>query len=486
MERLSRGAAAMRLGMRLALGCTLASVMAGCVSTPGSRTQAVKPVSAYQSSLSLSPTQGEAADWPTDQWWLAYGDSQLDTLVDQALAGSPSVAAAMARLREAQAMEQESGAALKPGVTAKASVDKEKQSYNYLFPQSYVPKGWEAAGLGSLSLNWDLDLWGKNRAALAAATSDAQAAQADAAEARLVLATSVVNAYADLARLFAERDCDVAALKVRTQTAELFGKRREQGLETSGSVDQAIARREASEAALHATDESIALARNRIAALLGAGPDRGLSITRPSVGATQKHGLPSNLTLNLLGRRPDIVVARLRAQAASKRIDAAKAEFYPDINLSAVIGVQSLGLNMLMKSGSAYGSVGPAISLPIFSGGRLQGQYRSAQAKYDEAVASYDDTLVKALRELADATVSERELLPRLDATRAASQAAARAHDSILARYQGGLTNYLNVLSAEDSLIDADRQLADLEARAFSLDVALVRALGGGFQAQPQ
>lgn len=162
----------------------------------------------------------------------------------------------------------------------------------------------------------------------------------------------------------------------------------------------------------------------------------------------------------------------------------AEAAFYPDISLSAVIGMQSLGLNMLMKSGSVYGNVGPAISLPIFNGGRLRGQYRAAQATYDEAVANYNDTLVKALRDVADAAVSSKALQPRLDATRAAAAAATRARDAIQSRYAGGLASYLDVLSTEDSMIEAQRQLADMEARAFSLDIALIRALGGGYQRQ--
>lgn len=479
----SRFAAARKAGFVVSVA--LAAGLTACATKPDSVTQSVKPVDRYETAHSFATLDARPADWPDDRWWQAYGDAQLDGLVQEALAGSPSLAAAAARLRNAQAQAQQSGAALFPEVSAKASVDKEKQSYNYLFPESAVPKGWRAGGQGTLDFSYDLDLWGKNRAALAAATSEAEAARADAAESRLVLATSVVDAYADLARLFAERDCAAGAVDVRTRTAALFVERQKQGLETEGSVQQAIARRDASVAELHATDESIALARNRIAALVGAGPDRGLAIARPTVAAGGQHGLPASVTLGLLGRRPDIVVARLRAEAAAKRIDVAKAAFYPDISLSAAIGVQSLGLNMLTKAGSVFGNVGPAISLPIFNGGRLRGQYRAAQATYDEAVANYDDTLVKALHDVADVAVSERALQPRLEARRAAAQAAARAHESIQARYRGGLANYLDVLSAQDSLIDANRQLADIEARAFSLDVSLVRALGGGYQNQP-
>jgi NodT family efflux transporter outer membrane factor (OMF) lipoprotein len=336
-------------------------------------------------------------------------------------------------------------------------------------------------GSAELDFSYELDFWGKNRAALAAATSDFAAAQADVAQARMLLSTSVADAYADLARLYAERDADDAAQRVRAKSAQLFAERYDNGLETQSSVQLAQSRADSAQATLLETDESIALCRNRLAALLGVGPDRGLGINRPQIDFDRSTGLPDHLALGLLGRRPDVVIARLRAQAAASRIDEARAEFYPDVNLSAMVGAQSLGLNMLGKSGSQIGNFGPAISLPIFNGGRLRGQLRSARGTYDEAVANYDETLTKALRDVADSAVSERALGPRLQATQAAFDAAAQAHQISINRYKGALDTYLDVLSAEDTLISAQRQLADIKARRLSLDIALVRALGGGY-----
>src|SRR5262249_30295573 len=154
-----------------------------------------------------------------------------------------------------------------------------------------------------------------------------------------------------------------------------------------------------------------------------------------------------------IGRRPDIVASRLRAEAAAERIKAAKGEFYPNINLSAVIGVQSLGLNMLTKSGSDFGSIGPAISLPIFNGGRIARAYREARAEYDAAVAVYDATIVQALNDVADVATSERALGLRLAKAREALETADQAYHIVENRYRGGLSNYLEVLTAEDSLI---------------------------------
>ena len=194
-------------------------------------------------------------------------------------------------------------------------------------------------------------------------------------------------------------------------------------------------------------------------------------------------GLPANAGIDLVGRRPDIVAARLRSEAAAKRIDAARADFYPNISLSALVGLQSLGLSNLFKSGSEYGNGGAAISLPIFEGGRLQGRYRGSRADYDVAVATYDRTLVGALREVADIVAqraaTERQLVGRREALTAAAEASKLAD----LRYRAGLSNQIVQLTAEDSMVALSRSVADLEARQLVLDIALIRALGGGYRA---
>ena len=454
--------------------------LAGCAQIPTlDKALEKKPIEQLGSKVSFA---APAAAWPTDNWWQTYGDSQLDALIAEAVHESPGLAVAQARLRQAGAMTQISGAPLLPEVVGSASVTEAKQSYNYLMPRAAVPQGWNDYGQAMVSLSWELDFWGKNRAALAAATSEQQAAQAEVAQTRLVLSTSVASAYAELVHLFSVRDTAEAALELRTKTVQLFRQRHQFGLETLASVRQVEARQAAAEAQLLTVDEHIALQRNGIAALLGAGPDRGLAITRPTVHFASSKGLPPNLALELLGRRPDIVAARLRSEAAAKRIDQQKAGFYPSVNLLAFAGVQSLGLDHLAKSGSGMGGVGPAISLPIFNTERLKGQLRGAHAEYDAAVSIYNATLSNALREVADAATSRKALDGEFAASRAAVSAAAEAHHMVSQRYKGELATYLDVLSAEDQLISAKRGLADIETRAMVLDVALTRALGGGFQ----
>ena len=467
---------------RVLMACLLsASCLCACAAVPKlPLAQAIKAPETYAAATSLA---APAADWPSDRWWTAYGDPQLDALVDEALSGSPDLAAAEARVAKAQALAGQARAATLPSLTANGSYASVKQSYNNGVPPAFVPQGYNDSGRVSLDFAYELDFFGKNRAALAAATSDAQASRAEAAQARLTLSTSVAAAYADLAQQFSDRDAARDAVRTREQTAQLTADRRENGLENQGASEQAKANLAAARASLAAADEALGLTRNRLAALLGAGPDRGLAIERPKVGALKAFGLPANLQADLIGRRPDVIAARLRAEAGAERIRQAKAQFYPDIDLSAYLGQQSLGLDLLTKAGSRIGSIGPAVSLPIFQGGALRANYRGAAADYDAAVASYNGTLTQALQDVADAAVSARALDARLSESRNAFEASRNAHDIALQRYRGGLSTYLDVLTAEDAMITNQRTVADLEARAFTLDVALVRALGGGFHA---
>ncbi|NUU01233.1 efflux transporter outer membrane subunit [Herbaspirillum robiniae] len=470
-----------RRALTLSAIAAAAALLAGCASFTdlGPRAEP-KSIDSYQSSQMLAATAPQAA-WPADAWWHVYGDDQLNALIDDALKGAPSMAVAKARLLRAEGSAQQQGAALYPEISANASLDHMKQSYNNGIPADFVPKDYNNETRATLDFSYEIDFWGKNRAALAAATSELEAARADAAQARITLSTSIASAYAELEHLYAQRDTNEAALKVRVDSLDLFNQRFANGLETRGSVKQMEARRAMAEADLKATDESIGLQRNKLAALAGAGPDRGLLLVRPKIDMSRPFALPDQVPVNLLGRRPDIVAARLRAEAAGKQIKVARAAFYPNVNLKAYFGFQSLGIDMLTSRGSDIGSIGPAISLPIFNGGRLRGQFRSASASYDEAVANYDQAVTQALQDVADVGVSEKALSGRLEKVQAAADAAEEAYRIVSNRYNGGLANYLDVLNAQDTLITNLRQLSDLRSRMFSLDVALVRALGGGY-----
>lgn len=422
-----------------------------------------------------------SAAWPQQDWWTAYGDPQLDALVAEALAGSPDVAAAQARVRQARGAAEITGADLLPQIGGQGSAAMAKQSYNNGIPSEFVPKGWKSNGNLALSGHFDLDLWGRRRKLLAAATSEALAAQADAAQATLLISSNVVASYFDLARLLARDEALELALQSRVSLGDLTSRRAQQGLENQAPVRQTEAETLRSRIRLSANREQIAARRHALAALLGQGPDRGLSIVPTPLAKAVDAPLPSDASIALAGRRPDIVAARLRVEGAGKRIDIAKTGYLPDVSLRSLIGFTSLGVSNLFDSGSTSGNAGAALSLPIFDGGRIAGQYRQARGNFDLAVADYNGTVVNALREIADAvTARDAAIVQDRDATLAA-KAAEAAYDIATKRYNAGLSNYIEALSAQQLALDAREAAVDAHFRTLSTAVTLKRALGGGY-----
>jgi len=466
----------------LFMSTALAAIVTACAPVPH-----LDPRAELRTPTSVPATQSFVASsmaWPSDAWWHEFADPQLDALIAEGLAGSPDAAAAAARARAADALVRQARGTLLPSLTANGSAVANKQTENLGIPPAFVPKGVNAVGTLSAALTFDPDLWGKNRATLAAATSEAEAAKVDAEQARLMLTTAIATAYADLAQYYQDRDVAVEALRVRQTTADLTAQREAIGVDNRGSLAQAQALVPAARADILLADEAIALTKNRIAALIGNGPDRGLTITRPQLGAPQ-FGIPEDVAIDLIGRRPDIVAARLRAEAAASRIEVVHADFYPNINLSAIVGLQALGLGNLLRSTSSYGNAGPALSLPIFNGGQIAGRYRQVNAEYDGAVAQYNGTLITAFREVADALASRRDVDARVTDLNAALASAREARDIAQMRYRGGLASLLPVLQADDSVITIERTLSQSKARKLALNITLVRALGGGAHVTP-
>lgn len=451
--------------------------LSGCATVPTlSKSPVVRPVSDLAAARSLVSGSGQ---WPTDTWWLTYNDATLSSLIEAGLAGSPDLAIASARLRAASAVARQARARQLPQVSAQASGGVVKQSYNDGIPPPFVQRGWNETGSVSGSVDFDLDLWGGKRAGTRATLSDADAAALELAQARLVLATAIADAYAQLVQLNAEREVALAAVTLRTDTQTLVRNRVTNGVDTEAELAQAQSALPSARGEVLAIDETIITVRHQIAALLGQGPDRGLDI---QVGATPPaiHDLPADVTTDLIGRRPDIRAALARVAASSSRIGEAHAAFYPSVRISAMIGFAALGFGNVFASGSTFGNAGPAISLPIFDGGAIAGRYGQARAAYDEAVATYDRTVVGALREVADAVAARQSLVGRLSEAQAALAQSERGYRIARQRYEGGLSAYLDVLNAEQTVLTARRSAADLTTRGFALDVALVRALGGG------
>jgi NodT family efflux transporter outer membrane factor (OMF) lipoprotein len=420
------------------------------------------------------------ADFPSDTWWVSFGDTQLDDLIAEAMRNSPTIAQAGARIRSAQAQLGTSRAALVPSITAAGAALPGK------IPESLIGSRteWRTLGVIGLDFIWEIDFWGKNRGAVKAASSEEEAARADAASAELILCTAIGSAYVDLYGLYAQRDLAEAGVRVRRETRDLVERRVGQGLDNVAALRQAASRFQSAVADLAAVDESIALNRIELAALLGAGPDRGIALTRPMLVGQQEWGLPPDLPAQLIGRKPEIVAARWRAEAAARRIGVAKASFYPNVNLLGLAGVIAPDIGGLLHSQSSGASVGPAITLPLFDGRKLNANYGGARANYDNAVASYNDAIVQALRETADAVASLSALGARRAATDESLAEQEQAYSLAQMRYRAGLADYQSVLIAENALLTARNASTILRVRGYTLNVALIRALGGGFRTQ--
>lgn len=451
--------------------------LGGCATVPnlGTRPEPALP-GAFASARSLT---GTSQDWPNDSWWQDFGDQQLDALVSEALKGSPTIEQAAARIRIGVAQAELARAALMPSVGVTTTVQDVRITQNVGLP---TDGSWHWLMAGLVKLNYDLDLWGRNRAALRAAVSEKSAREADAATARITIAAAVSTTYVDFAQLLVRRGNAAEAARIRRETRDLVARRFDAGLEPRTSVDQAEGSVATAEAQLTAIDEAVDLDRNALAALVGAGPDRGLSIATPSLTRRRSTALPVDIPLGLVGRNPEIVSARWRVEAAADRIGVARAGFYPNVNISGLIGLASFGLSNLVNTRSIVGAVGPAISLPLFDGGRLSASYRGARGDYDAAVANYDDELLQALHQAADAAVSLRALDLRVERTNAALSRQEAAYRLARMRYEGGLSGYQAVLIVEDALLAAREQSAALRLRGYMLDIALAKALGGGFR----
>lgn len=420
-------------------------------------------------------------DWPAANWWQAWGDPQLDALIGEALAGNPDLQMAAARLAAADAAAAQSRVGLRPTLSANASGGGQQLSRNLGIPPQFVPQGILEQGLVNLQAGWTIDLWGQGRAALRAARGEAAAVAVEAAQARLMLAASVAAAYAEFAAAIEAERVAGRALAIRRQTLDLTAQRVAAGLDNDGARAQAASRLALAEADRAAAAQQVQVARNRLALLLGAGPDRGLGIAPPALRPLPP-GLPPDAGVALMARRPDLVAARLRAEAAGWRETAARRSFLPNLTLSAVVGQQSLGFANLFEGGSRYAQFGPALNLPILDGGRRAADLTGARASRAMAVAQHDATLLRALNEVADAAGAVQALGAQDAAARSALAEAKAAQKVAALRYEAGLANQLLALTADDAVVAAEQAASGIAAARLQADVALVRALGGGYR----
>ena len=459
--------------------------LAGCAPDLGPRA-ALHPMTDYAAAKTFTQP---VTEWPAEDWWTAFNDPVLTSLIEQALKDSPDLKTAQARLEQASAQVQQARGAAGPNLTAKGSIQATGVKIGLPNTPSqfkdFLPTDIQWFTQVGANLNYEIDFFGKNRAAIAAASSSSRAASFELAAARLQISTAVASAYADLVQAVADHAAAVEAADLRGKSRGLVADRLKNGLETKAEYNQSDAAQASSEVDVISTEGSVLEARHALAALTGQGPDATAALNPGNMLKTTPVGLPANLTANLVGRRPDIAAARLRAEAAAQRENVARASYYPNVSLTGSFLALSTSPQDILTHNVQLAQIGPAISLPIFDSGRLNGALRNARGTYDEAVASYDKTVVDAMREVADTLIirqgAEAALVHANDALRANEE----AYRLVNMRYNAGLATYLQVLTVENSLVAARRQAADLRVKALSANVMLIRALGGGFSDVP-
>jgi NodT family efflux transporter outer membrane factor (OMF) lipoprotein len=423
---------------------------------------------------------GAAVMSASERWWHQLGDPQLDELIERTLASNPSLAEAGARLQLAQAQADAQHAAQLPSARLSGGETRLK------IPSGFGPYllGGQSVWFGDLgaNLSWDADLWGKQRDAVAAARERVQAGRLDIDAASLLLAGAVTQSYIELYRAYAFEDIATRAQAQRGDILSITRERVAAGLDTRVELREAEGAVPQARLEITQAQSAQALARHALAALSARGADAYAGIVRPRLDVEAALPLPAELPLNLLARRPEVIAARLRIEAADADRRAAKAAFYPTVSLSALAGFASVSIKELITAPAFGYGAGAALALPLFDGGRLRAQYRGTEAGLDEAVASYDDTVLSAVRQAADQLTLIDALRSELTQQGESLAAAEDAYRLAEERYRAGLATYLSVLNAETEVLDARRQRVDLTAALALARVSLLLAVGGSFQ----
>jgi multidrug efflux system outer membrane protein len=422
-----------------------------------------------------------AAHFP-QQWWTVFGDSQLDGLESAALQANPGVKGAAQRLLQAQALAGVTRASAGPSLNLGVSAANARTSANTSQALALGGRSIEGNAYGAAaSMSYEFDLWGRVRRLVEVGDAQAQVAEMEQGGVILLLSSQVAQTYWQLRGLDTEMAILNDALATRRETEQLLDARLEAGL--SSELDGARARveRANAEADLHEAKRQRNLLEHGLATLTGVAPSM-LMLPSSAQGLPPPPAIPAGLPSRLLGQRPDLAasVARVRAQNAG--IGVAEAAFYPSLQLTGNFGYASQALRDMTQGGSRQFSIGPlALSLPLFDGGRNRANLAVARARHEEALANHEGMLLNALREVEDALSDLEQRRLQGQAQAQSQQAAARALLVAQARFERGLSNYLDVIDAQRSLLAAQRAAATIHTQRLLATVALARALGAGW-----
>ncbi|HET6631776.1 MAG TPA: efflux transporter outer membrane subunit [Rhodanobacteraceae bacterium] len=462
---------------RLLLCAALAVLLGACASVPP---RLAEPALRERAPLAGLPVDAKAG-WPASDWWKRYEDPQLDALMGLVLTHSATLAEARARV--AQATQSARITAAKAGlqVEGDAQLARHRMSEHGLIPSQFLGFTWYTQADLGLSLRHDFDWWGKHRAAVAAAVGQARVAAAQQAAATLALESAVADAYfgwqADHARLALAK----SAVEVGRQLLTIARLRVGAGLEPPDLQHQAEAGVAAARQQQVALESSVQIRLAALASLLGVAPAAlpPLEVRPLPTAAT---GLPPHASLDLVARRPDIAASRWRVEAALRGTDVARAQFLPDLSISALAGLSSIDLGKLLEAGSRTFALAPALHLPIFNGGLLQASYGLSKAKLDAAIAQYDAAVLDAAREVATQALTLQRIAAQRREQRSQLQAIQALHDSAAARQRRGVVDGRPALQARAQLLQQRAVAIGLHTEALTTGVALTRALGGGYR----
>jgi NodT family efflux transporter outer membrane factor (OMF) lipoprotein len=466
------------------LAAALAAMLAGC-GTVGPDFVAPKAVEApaYRHAAGAA---GDSARLPAN-WWTVFGDATLDTLEQRALRQNPGVKAAAQRLLQAQAQLGVVRAGQAPSVGVSAGVSNSRTSAET--PQGLLFGGRAIKGntysVGA-NLSYELDLWGRVRRVVEAADAQALAAQDDRDGVLLMLSGQVAAAYWQLRGLDAELAIVRDALATRRESQQLVEARFNAGLSNELDVSRARIERANAEADLHEAQRQRNLVEHGLAILVGALPSEPLLATASGARLPPPPAIPVGLPASLLGQRPDLAASVEGLRAANAQVGVARGAFFPALSLTGNFGFASESLRNLASGDARQFSIGPlALSLPVFDAGRNRANLALARARYEEAVANHEGRLLTALREVEDALSDVQQRQQQGEAQGQAQQAARRALLVAQARYERGVSTYLDVTDAQRSSLGADRAAAQIHTQRLLAAVAVARAFGGGWTQQP-
>ncbi len=427
--------------------------------------------------------QGEKGDWVGENWWEKLNDTQLNGLVDEALAGHPTLNEAQARIRQAQAAAGMAQSADSVQVNVDAASTYQRFPKHESYPPQFAGKK-DTVNRVQVTAAYDFDLWGKNRAEYEAALGGLRVAETEKEAAKLTLVAALVLDYVRLDRAYKMEALKTELLGRYGRILDLQKKRYAAGLDSQESIKSTESAIFSVSADIKQFQEEQKLLKISIGTMTGKGAEHGLEIQRPMLSRYTVVGLPEDLPAELIGRRPDITAQKWRIESMLKRIDSAKADFYPNVNLNAFAGLRSIGLNNLLKSGSGTFGIGPAVTLPIFDGGMLKSRLAMKNAEYDEAVERYNTLILNAVQEVADIAVSGIENRKQLADRENAVASLENAKRLAELNYRNGLGSALPILNTELGVLNAKTAVVSLESRQTELSVSMSRALGGGFSTE--